>query len=53
VTAEAFNIEGKTDILVRHEGSNLFIGECKVWSGAKGFGETVDQLFRYTGWRDS
>lgn len=53
VTAEAFNVEGKTDILVRHEGSNLFIGECKVWSGAKGFGATVDQLFRYTGWRDT
>jgi hypothetical protein len=53
VTAEAFNIEGKTDILVRHEGSNLFIGECKVWSGAKGFKATVDQLFRYTGWRDT
>ena len=26
--AEAFNGRGKTDILVRHDGHNLFIGEC-------------------------
>lgn len=53
-TAEAFNVSGKTDILVRHpEGRNLFIGECKFWEGSKGFSETVDQLFRYTGWRDT
>jgi hypothetical protein len=54
VTAEAFNLSGKTDILVRHpEDRNLFIGECKFWSGAKGFAETIDQLFGYTGWRDT
>lgn len=52
-TAEAFNFEGKTDILVKHEGANLFIGECKFWSGAKGFSDTVDQLFGYTAWRDT
>jgi hypothetical protein len=53
-TAEAFNVSGKTDILVRHpEGKNLFIGECKFWEGAKGFSATVDQLFSYTGWRDT
>jgi hypothetical protein len=53
-TAEAFNVSGKTDLLVRHpEGKNLFIGECKFWEGAKGFAETVDQLFRYAGWRDT
>jgi hypothetical protein len=35
-TAEAFNVSGKTDILIRHaEGKNLFIGECKFWEGAK------------------
>jgi hypothetical protein len=54
VTAEAFNVSGKTDILVRHpEGRNLFIGECKFWSGATGFGETIDQLFGYAAWRDT
>ena len=51
--AEAFNVAGKTDILVRHENQNLFIGECKFWSGAKGFIATVDQLFGYRAWRDT
>jgi hypothetical protein len=52
-TAEAFNVEGKTDILVRHEGNNVFIGECKFWSGVKGFIAAIDQLFGYTAWRDT
>jgi len=51
--AEAFNFEGKTDILIRFEGRNLFICECKFWTGEKGFSETIDQLFRYTGWHDT
>jgi hypothetical protein len=51
--AEAFNVSGKTDLLIRHEGQNLFIGECKFWSGSKAFLETVDQLFRYRAWRDT
>jgi hypothetical protein len=52
-TAEAFNFNGKTDLLIRHDGKNLFIAECKFWSGAKGFGETINQLFRYRAWRDT
>jgi hypothetical protein len=52
-TAEAFNVAGKTDILVRHEERNLFIAECKVWSGAQAFSEAIDQLFRYAAWRDT
>jgi hypothetical protein len=51
--AEAFNVSGKTDILIRHEGRNLFICECKFWTGQRGFGDTVDQLFGYAGWRDT
>jgi hypothetical protein len=51
--AEAFNVEGKTDILIRHDGRNLFICECKFWNGAEGFADTIDQLFGYTGWRDT
>jgi hypothetical protein len=51
--AEAFNNQGKTDILIRHDGKNLFICECKFWTGPDGFAETVDQLFRYVGWRDT
>lgn len=51
--AEAFNNEGRTDILIRHDGRNLFICECKFWNGPEGFSDTIDQLFRYTGWRDT
>ncbi len=50
---EAFNYQGKTDILVAHQGRNLFIAECKFWKGPKGFTETVDQLLGYTCWRDT
>jgi hypothetical protein len=52
-SAEAFNVSGKTDILIRYEGKSLFIAECKFWSGAKGFTDAVDQLFGYTSWRDT
>lgn len=52
-TAEAFNVTGKTDLLVRHEGRNLFIGECKFWSGPKSFTDAVNQLFGYAAWRDT
>ena len=52
-TAEAVNVAGKTDLLLRHEGQSLFIGQCKFWTGARGFLDTVDQLFRYRAWRDS
>lgn len=52
-TGETFNKSGKTDILIRHEGSNVFIAECKFWKGEKAFLETITQLFRYLTWRDS
>ena len=52
-TGETFNYEGKTDILVRSEGKNIFIGECKFWSGPKMLTKTVDQLLGYTSWRDT
>jgi hypothetical protein len=38
-SAEAFNVTGKTDILLKWEGQNLFIAECKIWRGAKSFTE--------------
>ncbi len=34
-TGETFNYEGKTDILIRVKGRNIFIGECKYWAGPK------------------
>ena len=52
-TGETFNYEGKTDILVRSEGRNIFIAECKFWSGPKMLIDTIDQLLGYTSWRDT
>lgn len=51
--SEVFNFLGKTDILIRHNNSNVFIAECKFWKGEKKFLETIDQLFRYITWRDT
>ena len=53
VTGETFNKRGKTDILLRHGGSNVFIGECKVWKGEKQLYATIDQLLSYSTWRDT
>lgn len=52
-TGETFNYEGKTDILIRVDGKNIFIGECKYWGGAKKLSDTIDQLLRYSSWRDT
>lgn len=53
VTGETFNGDGKTDILVRVEDRNIFIGECKFWAGPKSLRETIDQLLGYSTWRDT
>ena len=50
---ETFNFEGKTDILIRSEGKNIFIAECKFWKGPKKLTETIDQLLGYSSWRDT
>lgn len=52
-TGETFNKGGKTDILMRSGEKNIFIAECKFWKGPKHFDETIDQLLRYTAWRDT
>jgi hypothetical protein len=52
-TGETFNVVGKTDILLREKGRNVFIAECKFWRGPKGFKETIDQLLGYAAWRDT
>src|SRR6266496_2908189 len=52
-TGETFNKSGKTDILLRHEKSNIFVAECKFWGGAKKHLETIDQILSYLTWRDS
>ena len=50
---ETFNFLGKTDILIRVEGKNVFIAECKFWNGEKVFLGTLDQLLSYLSWRDT
>ncbi len=52
-TGETFNFEGKTDILIRAEDKNVFIAECKFWHGPKSLIEAVDQILKYTTWRDT
>jgi hypothetical protein len=52
-TAETDNQGGHTDILARYQGRNVFICECKFWDGEQSFTDTIDQLFGYTGWRDT
>ena len=52
-TGETFNFEGKTDILIRERNRNLFIAECKFWDGPKHLSDTVDQILRYSSWRDT
>lgn len=52
-TGETFNYEGKTDILIRANGKNIFIAECKFWRGQKVFLDTIDQILAYLSWRDT
>lgn len=52
-TGETFNKGGKTDILIRHEGTNVFIAECKFWKGIKSYHKTIEQLLGYLTFRDS
>ncbi|XQQ07413.1 MAG: HEAT repeat domain-containing protein [Leptolyngbya sp. IPPAS B-1204] len=51
-TGETFNCQGKTDIIVKLQGDNVFIGECKFWSGENKLKETLDQLLGYATLRD-
>ena len=52
-TGETFNYEGKTDILIRSEGKNIFIAECKYWAGSQKLTEAINQLLGYSSWRDT
>lgn len=52
-TGETFNGNGKTDILIRNDNQNIFIGECKFWKGEKAFLDTIDQLLGYVTYRDT
>ena len=52
-TGETFNYYGKTDILIRERGKNIFVAECKFWDGPKSFSDAIDQLLDYVSWRDT
>jgi hypothetical protein len=53
-TGETFNFQGKTDILIRKDGKNVFVAECKFWKGEIAFLDTIDQLVTtYLIWRDT
>jgi hypothetical protein len=52
-TGETFNFQGKTDILIRVDGRNIFIAECKFWRGQKMHADTIDQIMSYLSWRDT
>ena len=52
-TGETFNSQGKTDILIREKDENVFIAECKFWSGQAGLHDAINQLLGYVTWRDT
>jgi hypothetical protein len=52
-TGETFNVAGKTDILIKLDGKNIFIAECKFYEGPKSITDAMDQLLRYATWRDT
>lgn len=53
VAGELFNGVGKTDICIRAEDRNVFIGECKFYDGPKTVANAIDQLLSYLVWRDT
>lgn len=53
VGGELFNGAGKTDICIRFEDRNVFIGECKFYDGPKNVTDAVDQVLSYLVWRDT
>ena len=51
-TGETFNGDGKTDIIIKSDGKNVFIAECKFWGGEEIFKSALKQLLGYATWRD-
>lgn len=52
-TAEAFNKNGKTDIMIKHGEGVLFVAECKFWKGKQVLHDAISQLLSYLTWRDT
>ena len=51
-TGETFRKTGKTDIYIPFDNKAAYIAECKIWHGEKKLAEAVNQLLRYTTWKD-
>ena len=52
-TGETFNYSGRPDILIKANGENIFVAECKLWDGPKMLTDTIDQLLGYVSWHDT
>lgn len=52
-TAEAFNKNGKTDIMVKRGEGVLFVAECKIWKGKQVLHDAISQLLSYLSWRET
>ena len=52
-TGETFRAKGKTDICIEQDNRAAFVGECKIWRGAKELVDGLHQLHGYLTWRDS
>ena len=52
-TAETFNWEGTTDVIIKVGKRNIFIAQCLVWDGPEYFRTKFDQLLGYASWRDT
>lgn len=50
---EAFNVHGKTDILLKHGNGVLFVAECKIWKGKESLLSAISQLLGYLSWRET
>ena len=51
-TGETFRARGKTDICIEQDNRAAFVGECKIWRGAKELVAGLHQLLSYLTWRD-
>jgi hypothetical protein len=50
---ESFTFEGKSDILIRVEGKNIFTAACILWAGPTKLIESIEQFLNYGNWRDT
>jgi hypothetical protein len=52
-SGERFRREGYSDVLIEEKNRSAFVGEFKLWRGPKCLIQALDQLLKYTTWRDS